>query len=203
MIRKGIMAKAARALISVSDKTGVEDFARGLVAMGVEIISTGGTARILNAAGIPVRQVSELTGFPEILGGRVKTLHPKIHGGILAVRNSIDQAKEVKKHGIPLIDLVAVNLYPFEETVSKSGVTVPEAIEQIDIGGVCLIRAAAKNWKDVIVVTSTADYGPVLKGLSDGGGSLSDEKRLELAARGFEHTAAYDTAISAYLKKQI
>jgi len=197
------MAKAARALISVSDKTGVEDFARGLVAMGVEIISTGGTARILNAAGIPVRQVSELTGFPEILGGRVKTLHPKIHGGILAVRNSIDQAKEVKKHGIPLIDLVAVNLYPFEETVSKSGVTVPEAIEQIDIGGVCLIRAAAKNWKDVIVVTSTADYGPVLKGLSDGGGSLSDEKRLELAARGFEHTAAYDTAISAYLKKQI
>jgi phosphoribosylaminoimidazolecarboxamide formyltransferase/IMP cyclohydrolase len=200
---KGTMAKVARALVSVSDKTGVEEFARGLAAMGVEIISTGGTARALEQAGIPAKQVSEITGFPEILGGRVKTLHPKIHGGILAVRDSVDQAKEVKKHGIPLIDLVAVNLYPFEETVSKAGVTVPEAIEQIDIGGVCLIRAAAKNWKDVIVITSPADYGPVLKGLREGNGSLSDEKRLELAARGFEHTAAYDVAISAYLKRQV
>ncbi len=190
-------------MISVSDKTGVEEFARGLAEMGVEIVSTGGTARSLGEAGIPVKQISELTGFPEILGGRVKTLHPKVHGGILAVRDNPAQAEEVKKHDIPLIDLVVVNLYPFRETVSKSGVTVPQAIEQIDIGGVCLIRAAAKNWKDVIVITSPADYLSVLKGLREGNGSLPDKKRLELAARGFEHTASYDTAISAYLKKQL
>jgi phosphoribosylaminoimidazolecarboxamide formyltransferase/IMP cyclohydrolase len=187
-----------RALVSVSDKTGVADFCRGLAGLGIEILSTGGTAALLRRSEVPVRDVSEETGFPEILSGRVKTLHPRIHGGILAVRSDPEHGRALEAHGIRPIDLVAVNLYPFRETIHRPGVTLEEAVEQIDIGGPCLIRAAAKNFGDVAVVVRPRDYAPVLEEIR-GSGGVSLETRRRLAILAFEMTAAYDAHIRSYL----
>lgn len=188
-----------RALLSVSDKRGLLDFARQLHAAGVQLIASGGTARQLAEAGLPVVAVEDLTGFPEILGGRVKTLHPAIHGGILA-RRTPEHLAELEQHGLAPIDLVVVNLYPFQQTVSQPGVTLAEAIEQIDIGGVALLRAAAKNLESVTVVCDPADYDGVAAAFAQGG--TSSEFRQQLALKAFRHTADYDTAISAYLAGQ-
>src|SRR5262249_9887855 len=190
--------KVGRALISVHDKTGVVDLARGLHGLGIEIVSTGGTAKLLRASGLPVREVADVTGFPEMLDGRVKTLHPKLHGGILARRDVPEHLAALDKHGIPAIDLVVVALYPFEATVAKPGVTLDEAIEQIDVGGPAMIRAAAKNHGSVGVVTDPAQYGGVLDEI-ERTGSLSAETRSRLAREAFARTAQYDRAISDYL----
>ncbi len=194
------MTKVGRALISVHDKTGVVDFARGLVALGAEIISTGGTARLLRESGIAVVDVAEVTGFPEMLDGRVKTLHPKVHGGLLARRELPEHVAALERHGIRPIDLVAVTLYPFEQTVARAGVTLEEAIENIDIGGPSMIRGAAKNHAHVAVLTDPAQYGPVLDELRKSDGTLSDETRFRLAADAFRRTAQYDAAIATYLR---
>src|SRR5262245_55086611 len=185
-----------RALLSVSDKTEIVSLARGLAARGFEIISTGGTARTLVDAGLAVTGVSDLTGFPEMLDGRVKTLHPKIHGGILARRGHPEDLDAVASHGIGLIDLVVVNLYPFEATAKKPGVTFDELIENIDIGGPSMVRAAAKNFRDVLVVVDPADYPRLLEAL-DAGPDLAF--RYDLMRKAIAHTGAYDTAISATL----
>jgi phosphoribosylaminoimidazolecarboxamide formyltransferase/IMP cyclohydrolase len=195
------MRKVSRALLSVSDKTGVVDFAAGLAELGVEILSTGGTARLLRESGLEVRDVSEATGFPEMLDGRVKTLHPKVHGGILAVRSNPEHRKQVAEHGIEFIDLVAVNLYPFEKTAAKPGVTLEELIENIDIGGPSMIRSAAKNFQDVTVVVDSADFSLVLGELRGNNGSISRETRARLARKAFATTAAYDGAISTTLQR--
>jgi phosphoribosylaminoimidazolecarboxamide formyltransferase/IMP cyclohydrolase len=194
------MTQLGRALISVHDKTGVVEFARGLAALGAEIVSTGGTARLLRESGVPVVDVAEVTGFPEMLDGRVKTLHPKVHGGLLARRELPEHVAALERHGIRPIDLVAVTLYPFEQTVAKAGVTLEEAIENIDIGGPSMIRGAAKNHAHVAVVTDPAQYGPVLDELRKSDGALSDETRFRLAAEAFRRTAQYDAAIAAYLR---
>jgi phosphoribosylaminoimidazolecarboxamide formyltransferase/IMP cyclohydrolase len=186
-----------RALISVSDKTGVLDLARDLVKRGVEILSTGGTAALLTEHGIPVLEVSEYTGFPEMMGGRVKTLHPHIHGGILG-RRGIDDAV-MRENGIKPIDLVVVNLYPFERTVSDPDCDLPTAIENIDIGGPALLRAGAKSHRAVTVVVDTADYPRVLAEMQEHDGAVTDATRLDLAVKAFEHTARYDGAIANYL----
>jgi len=196
-----MMRKISRALISVSDKTGVDEFARGLAALGVEIISTGGTARLLREAGCRVRDVSALTGFPEMLDGRAKTLHPKVHAGILARRGKAEHQRQVAEHGIELIDLVVVNLYPFEKTAAKEGVSLEELIENIDIGGPSMIRSAAKNFEDVTVVVDAADYSPVLEEARKNGGCISRQTRAALARKAFATTAAYDGAISTTLQK--
>ncbi len=190
--------KVARALVSVSDKGGLESFVRGLVELGVEIISTGGTARHLREAGLPVTGISEVTGFPEIMDGRVKTLHPAIHGGILADRGRSSHMEAIADLGIKPIDLVVVNLYPFEATVAQRGVTEAEAIENIDIGGPCMVRAAAKNFTWVGIVTDPADYEAVLAELRANQGELSLETRRRLAAKAFHHTAHYDAAIATW-----
>ena len=196
--------KVERALISVSDKTGLVEFARGLSGLGITILSTGGTARALGEAGVPAMQVSDHTGFPEILDGRVKTLHPKIHGGLLGLRDNPAHRKQMAEHGIQPIDLVVVNLYPFEltaralATASDEGTTHEEVIEQIDIGGPSMVRSAAKNYQDVGIVTSPAQYDRVLAQLKDTG-TLTSEFRLELAAEAFRLTSRYDAAIWAYL----
>ena len=190
--------KVRRALLSVHDKTGVVDFARALAGLGVEILSTGGTARTLRDAGVAVRDVSEVTGFPEMLDGRVKTLHPKIHGGILARRDVPAHLEALARHEIPPIDLVVVALYPFEATVARPGVSLAEAIEQIDVGGPTMIRAAAKNHAAVAVVTDSGQYDGVLDELR-GKGELSDATRFRLAQEAFRRTAQYDAAITAYL----
>jgi phosphoribosylaminoimidazolecarboxamide formyltransferase/IMP cyclohydrolase len=190
--------KTETALISVSNKHGVVDLARQLTALGIRILSTGGTARTLKAEGIPVTRVSEYTGFPEILDGRVKTLHPKIHGGILARHDDEGHRSVLEQQGILPIGLVVVNLYPFVETISKEGVTREEAIEQIDIGGPSMIRAAAKNLQSVTVVVDPADYGAVTAELNENACCTTAATRLRLAGKAFEHTAAYDTAISEY-----
>ena len=195
------MRKIKRALISVSDKTGVVELARGLAALGVEILSTGGTAKLLREQGLSVRDVSELTGFPEMLDGRVKTLHPKVHGGILAVRNNAEHQQQVNTHGIQFIDLVAVNLYPFEKTAAKPGVKFEELIENIDIGGPSMIRSAAKNFHDVTVVVDPADFVVVLEEARKNGGCVSAETRARLSRKAFATTAAYDGAISTTLQK--
>ncbi|HEB67412.1 MAG TPA: bifunctional phosphoribosylaminoimidazolecarboxamide formyltransferase/IMP cyclohydrolase [Gammaproteobacteria bacterium] len=192
------MSKITRALISVSDKTGIVDFARALHAEhGVEILSTGGTARLLSDAGIPVTEVSDYTGFPEMMDGRVKTLHPKIHGGLLG-RHGIDDAV-MAEHGIAPIDLVVVNLYPFEKTVADPACDLATAIENIDIGGPTMLRAAAKNHAAVTVVVAAADYERVLDEMRRHDGGVSDEVRFDLAVKTFEHTARYDGAIANYL----
>ena len=191
------MKSIKRALISVSDKTGVGDFARALHERGVEILSTGGTARLLNDSGIGVVEVSDYTGFPEMMAGRVKTLHPKIHGGILGRRGTDDVAMQAQ--GIPPIDLVVVNLYPFEETVAQPGCDLSTAIENIDIGGPTLLRAAAKNHAAVTVVVDAADYTRVLTEMDTNAGAVTDETRYLLAVKTFEHTARYDGAIANYL----
>jgi phosphoribosylaminoimidazolecarboxamide formyltransferase/IMP cyclohydrolase len=191
-----------RALISVSDKSGLENFARQLADFGVELLSTGGTYRALKAAGIPVVEVSEHTGFPEMMDGRVKTLHPKIHGGLLAVRDNVEHAAAMDEHKIAPIDLVVVNLYPFEATIAREGATRDECVEQIDIGGPSMVRSAAKNHRFVAVVTEPELYGRVLDELGTNGGGLSDGFRRELAQRAFARTAAYDTAISTWMFQQ-
>ncbi|MDP2891953.1 MAG: bifunctional phosphoribosylaminoimidazolecarboxamide formyltransferase/IMP cyclohydrolase [Bacillota bacterium] len=190
-----------RAFLSVSDKTGIEVFARGLSKAGVEIISTGGTAAALKNAGIPVTEVSEVTGFPECLDGRVKTLHPKIHGGILAIREKGEHMAQLKKLGIKPIDLVCVNLYPFKKTILKENVLLEEAIENIDIGGPSMLRAAAKNWQDVVAITDVEDYSRVLTHIENGEDVPSEEK-FKLAAKVFEYTAAYDALIAAFLREK-
>ena len=186
-----------KALLSVYDKTGITDFARELVALGYDLVSTGATHREISQAGLAVQQVADLTGSPEMLGGRVKTLHPKVHGGILARRNLADDMDELSSHGIDTIDLVAGNLYPFRQTVSRPDVTLEDALENIDIGGPTMVRAAAKNFPHVIVLVDPADYPWVIERLRSGG--LSAEERQSLAAKAFQHVALYDTAVSAYL----
>ena len=189
-----------RALISVSDKTGIVDFARRLAAAGVELISTGGTANALREAGLDVRDVSEITGFPEMMDGRIKTLHPRVHGGLLALRDNDAHRQSMRDHGIDGIDLLVVNLYPFEETVAK-GAAFEDCIEDIDIGGPAMIRAAAKNHRFVGVVTDPADYETVL-GEIEADGALCDETKKRLAAKAFAKTAAYDAAISTWFARQ-
>ncbi len=190
-----------RAIISVSDKAGVTDFAQGLSQLGFEVFSTGGTKKAIAQAKVPVKSVSEITGFPEILDGRVKTLHPMVHGGILANRKLAAHMEELAKHGIAEINLVAVNLYPFVQTVSKEGVSIDQALENIDIGGPTMIRAAAKNFPSVIVVVDPADYPLVLEKLKKGKVDLAERKRL--AQKAFQHVAIYDTAISQYLRRDV
>ncbi|BBW98327.1 bifunctional phosphoribosylaminoimidazolecarboxamide formyltransferase/IMP cyclohydrolase [Geobacillus sp. FSL W8-0032] len=187
-----------RALISVSNKEGIISFAKQLAELGVEIISTGGTKRALEEAGVPVISISDVTGFPEILDGRVKTLHPAIHGGILAVRSDEHHQAALAEHGIRPIDLVVVNLYPFQQTIAKPDVTLAEAIENIDIGGPTMVRAAAKNYADVAIVVDPADYRTVIEELKTTG-SIQAETRQKLAAKAFRHTAAYDAMIAEYL----
>lgn len=191
------MGKIQRALISVSDKKGIVEFSRDLSQMGIEIVSTGGTASLLRQNGIPVKDVSEITGFPEMMDGRVKTLHPKIHGGILALRDKPDHVAQMKAHGIAPIDLVVVNLYPFEAAVER-GAPFAEIVEQIDIGGPSMVRAAAKNFAHVAVVVDPADYDAVLSELR-AKSELSEGTRFALACKAFRHTARYDGAISNYL----
>ena len=191
--------KVRRAIVSVHDKTGVVDLGRRLAALGVELLSTGGTAALLREAGVPVREVADVTGFPEMMDGRVKTLHPKIHGGILARRDVPAHLEALDRHGIPPIDLVVVALYPFEATIAKPGVTRAEAVEQIDIGGPTMIRAAAKNHDAVAVVTDPSQYASVLAELEGTGGVLSGETCGRLAAAAFRRTSRYDAAITEYL----
>jgi phosphoribosylaminoimidazolecarboxamide formyltransferase/IMP cyclohydrolase len=188
-----------QALLSVSDKTGIVEFARGLAARGVKLLSTGGTARVLAESGIEATDVGAYTGFPEMLDGRVKTLHPKIHGGILARRDVAAHRDALARHAIPTIDLVVVNLYPFRETTARAGCTLDDAIENIDIGGPAIVRAAAKNWRDVGVVVSPVDYPRVLEDLDANGGALSAALRFRLMRQAFAHTAAYDGAIANWL----
>lgn len=188
-----------RALISVSDKRGVVDFAKELSAMGVEILSTGGTAKALRDAGIAVVEVSDYTGFPEMLEGRLKTLHPKIHGGLLARRSNPKDMEDIQRHDIKPIDMVVVNLYPFEETISKPNVTFEDAIENIDIGGPTMLRAASKNFQDVAVVVDPNDYKNIIDEMKSSNGEISRETRLNLAKKVFAHTARYDTLIADYL----
>ncbi len=194
------MSKIQRAILSVTDKSGLVDFARKLAGMGVELVSTGGTAKLLRESGIQVKDISELTGFPEMLDGRVKTLHPKVHGGILHRREDAKHRAAVADHGIQAIDMVVVNLYAFEKTAAKPGVHFEELIENIDIGGPSMIRSAAKNFQDVAVVTSAADYNAIAEEMARSGGELSRETKWRLAQKAFATTAAYDTAIASTLE---
>ena len=196
------VVKIKRALLSVSDKRGIVEFGKELAAMGVDIISTGGTMKALRDAGVPVTAVQDVTGFPEMMDGRVKTLHPKIHGAILAMRDHESHVQAMKDHGIIPIDLVVVNLYPFRETIAKPDVTLADAIENIDIGGPCMVRAAAKNNKFVAIVTNPDMYGEITELLKKDG-ELSDAYRLNLARLAFTHTAEYDAAIAAYLTEEV
>jgi len=188
-----------RAVVSVWDKRGIEALGRGLESLGIEILSTGGTAAALERAGVRVRSVADFTGFPEILDGRVKTLHPRIYAGLLARRDNPSHLEELRRHDIPPVDMVVVNLYPFRQTVARPGVTPEEAIEQIDIGGPCMIRAAAKNHRDVLVLTDPAQYGPILEELRANGGVVSEPTRRRLAVAAFAHTSLYDAAIHRWL----
>lgn len=193
------MAIIKQALISVSDKTGLVEFARGLADFGVALISTGGTAALLRNAGLEVTEVAAYTGFPEMLDGRVKTLHPRVHAGILARRDLASHVNALNSASIPMIDLVVVNLYPFSEAVARPDCTLDEAIENIDIGGPAMVRSAAKNYRHVAVVTDPADYGPLLREMASAHGAVGAETRFRLAQKAFSHTAAYDGAISSYL----
>ena len=193
------MTSITQALLSVSDKTGIREFASALHQMGVKILSTGGTAKLLSDSGIPVTEVGDYTGFPEMLDGRVKTLHPKVHGGILGRRDIPEHVETMQKADIPPIDLVVVNLYPFSQTVARENCSLEDAIENIDIGGPTMVRAAAKNYHHVAIVTDPADYGRVLAEMQANAGAVSDATRFDLAKKAFSHTAAYDSAISNYL----
>src|SRR5512138_267973 len=197
------MAKISRALVSVSDKTGIVEFSKELARYGVEILSTGGTARLLREAGLSVKDVSEFTGFPEMLDGRVKTLHPKVHGGLLGMRGNPEHVATMKAHGIEPIDMVVVNLYPFEATVAKADCTLEDAIENIDIGGPTMLRSAAKNNADVTVLVDPADYRVVLDEMKASGGAVGKATNFRLAVKVYQHTAAYDGAISNWLGRKI
>ncbi len=188
-----------QALISVSDKTGVLEFAQGLAAQGVKLLSTGGTAKMLRDAGLTVTEIGDYTGFPEMLDGRVKTLHPKVHGGILARRDLPEHMATIDAHGIPMIDLVCVNLYPFAATIAKAGVTLADAIENIDIGGPAMVRSSAKNYAGVAIVTDPADYAPLLAEMQANAGALQLATRFNLAKKAFTHTARYDGMIANWL----
>lgn len=193
------MPKIERALISVTDKSGIDRLGKALTDFGVEVLSTGGTARALTQAGITIREVADFTGFPEMLDGRVKTLHPKIHGGILGMRSRPDHVQAMEKAGIVPIDLVAVNLYAFEKTVARPDCSLADAIENIDIGGPALLRAAAKNYPCVTVIVDLADYPEVIQELQESGGSVSEQTNFRLAAKAFRLTHEYDGAIARYL----
>ena len=192
--------KIRRAVISVSEKMGVVDFAKALEKMGVEILSTGGTAKILAENGVEVIEIGKFTGFPEMLDGRVKTLHPKVHGGILNVRDNPEHRKQMESNGVVDIDLIVVNLYPFEATIAKPDVTLADAIENIDIGGPTMLRSAAKNYKYVTVVTDHADYSDVVECMNANDGATTEELRFKLAKKVFARTAQYDTTISGWLE---
>src|SRR4051794_965295 len=194
--------RVTRALLSVSDKSGLIEFARALARHGIELISTGGTAKAIAAAGLKVRDVSELTGFPEMMDGRVKTLHPNVHGGLLAIRDNAEHATAMKSHGIVPIDLLVVNLYPFEATMDR-GAGFDDCIENIDIGGPAMIRAAAKNHDDVAVVVESTDYPAVLDELAANAGATTLALRRRLAAKAYARTAAYDAAISNWFADQL
>jgi len=196
------MRSIKNALISVSDKTGIVEFAKKLDALGVQILSTGGTADLLKKNGVPVRLVSDYTGFPEMMDGRVKTLHPKVHGGILGRRDIADHMRSMDEHGIETIDLVAVNLYPFEQTIARKDCTFDEAVENIDIGGPAMVRSAAKNFNDVAVVVDPKDYATVLKEMHANQGSVTLTTKKRLSREAFTHTARYDSMISRYLTSQ-
>ena len=195
------MSKIERAILSVTDKTGLVEFAQQLAAMDVELVSTGGTAKLLRDSGIPVKDISELTGFPEMLDGRVKTLHPMVHGGILHRRENPAHVSSIEEHGIVPIDMIVVNLYAFEKTAAKPGVHFEEIIENIDIGGPSMIRSAAKNFQDVAVVTSASDYDAIAKEMKASGGALSLETNWRLAQKAFATTATYDSAIASTLER--
>lgn len=195
------MKKIERAIFSVTDKSGVVEFAKSLSRFGIQILSTGGTARALREGGLTVTDISEYTGFPEMMDGRVKTLHPKVHGGLLGLRDNPEHVRMMKEHGIQNIDLVVVNLYQFEKTVAREGVTLEEAIENIDIGGPAMLRSSAKNFKDVTVVVDPADYQTVLKEMEASGGSTSLQTRFRLAKKVFQLTHRYDGAICDYLER--
>ena len=195
------MSKIERALISVTDKSGIEEFARALGEFGVQILSTGGTAKTISQSGIPIMEVSDFTGFPEMLDGRVKTLHPKIHGGILGLRSKSEHLKAMADHNILPIDMVVVNLYAFEKTVAKPGCALEDAIENIDIGGPTLLRAAAKNYPFVTVVTDPLDYMSIIDEMKQSGGKVSEKTNFRLACKVFQLTTKYDSAISEYLGK--
>ena len=195
------MGKIERAIISVTDKTGVADFAKSLSKLGIEILSTGETAKALRKNGVSVTDISDYTGFPEMMGGRVKTLHPKVHGGLLGLRDNPEHVKMMEKYGIRKIDMVVVNLYEFEKTVAKDGVTVDEAIENIDIGGPSMLRSSAKNFKDVTVIVDPADYEAVLDEMKTCDGKTTLKTRFQLAKKVFRLTHEYDGAITQYLEK--
>lgn len=195
------MAKIERALISVSDKSGVVEFAKELAQFGISFLSTGGTSKILREASLTVTDVSEYTGFPEMMDGRVKTLHPKVHGGLLGVRTNAEHVATMKAHGIQNIDMVVINLYPFQKTVAKPDCTFEDAIENIDIGGPAMLRSAAKNHESVTVIIDPADYAPVLAEMKENGGTVSVSTNHRLAAKVFETTSAYDRSIAEYLSK--
>jgi phosphoribosylaminoimidazolecarboxamide formyltransferase/IMP cyclohydrolase len=188
-----------RVVISVTDKKGIVEFAQGLQPFGIEILSTGGTAAQLRKSGVPVTDVSDYTGFPEMMDGRLKTLHPKIHGGLLGLRDNEAHMDALRKHGINLIDMVVINLYRFEDTVAKEGCTLEQAIENIDIGGPTMLRAASKNWRFVSVLTEPDDYPKILAEMKETGGKISEATNFELAKKTFQLTSRYDAAITKYL----
>ena len=192
---------ARRALFSVSDKTGVVEFASKLVNLGWEIIATGGTQKLLESNGVKTIGISEITGFPEICDGRVKTLHPKVHGGLLGRRDLESHRQQLKENGIEYIDLVCVNLYPFAATIAKPDVTMEDAIEHIDIGGPSMVRSAAKNWESVVIVVNPEDYDTVIKEL-EANGDTSRETRLQLSAKAYTHTAEYDIMIESWMREK-
>jgi len=195
------MKKIERAVISVTDKNGIVEFAGALSKLGIQILSTGGTAKVMRDGGLEVKDVSDFTGFPEMLDGRVKTLHPKVHGGLLGMRDNPEHVKMMKDHGIENIDLLVVNLYQFEKTVAKEGVTLEDAIENIDIGGPAMLRSSAKNFRDVTVIVDPSDYDVVLKEMEESGGATTLKTRFRLAKKVFKLTHEYDGAISQYLEK--
>ena len=194
------MGKIERVIISVTDKSGIVEFANSLSGLGVQILSTGGTARALREGGISVTDISDYTGFPEMMDGRVKTLHPKVHGGLLGLRDNPEHVEMMKAHGIKTIDMVVVNLYQFEKTVAKQGVTLEEAIENIDIGGPSMLRSSAKNFRYVTVIVDPADYEVVLREMKKTGGETTLKTRFRLARKVFQLTHQYDGAISGYLE---
>lgn len=193
------MAKIKRALISLSDKTGIVPFAKELSAFGVEFLSTGGTAAMLRSEGLSVTEVSEYTGFPEMMDGRVKTLHPKVHGALLAVRNNPEHVAAMNAHGIVPIDMVIVNLYPFKKTIEKPGCSFEDAVENIDIGGPAMLRSSAKNFESVTVITDPVDYTEIIDEMNENDGVISRDTNLRLACKVYRATASYDAMIAEYL----